>query len=295
MAAASGRGFDGFRKRDGSTVTFRQEKIEQAVRQAAESVSRREGTVFNAAMPERVAERVVAQLNDAQSEYFVSPNAQGRRVPEIEDVQDLVEIVLAEQGCVSVVAAFKRYRKQRELSRRAIRVRGAGSAGPADVTDASLLLVQSATGNLALPWDRSRIVKHLTGRAGMNAEAAAGIAKIVENHIISGGFSTVNTTLIRELVNNELEARGFREQLRDLSMYAVPREYLDRLMFTKSDENSNIVNNNPEAVNLGVAELVLKQWALDTIFSPEVKRALDTGAIHLHDLGYPHRVYCSSH
>ena len=44
-------------------------------------------------------------------------------------------------------------------------------------------------------------------------------------------------------------------------------------MFTKSTENSNIVNNNPEAVNLGIAELVLKQWALDTIFSSEVKRA----------------------
>jgi anaerobic ribonucleoside-triphosphate reductase len=41
--------------------------------------------------------------------------------------------------------------------------------------------------------------------------------------------------------------------------------------------------------------LVLKQWALDTIFSSDVKRAHDTGAIHLHDLGYPHRVYCSSH
>jgi len=66
-------------------------------------------------------------------------------------------------------------------------------------------------------------------------------------------------------------------------------------MFTKSTENSNIVNNNPEAVNMGIAELVLKQWALDTIFSPEVKRAHDTGAVHLHDLGYPTRVYCSSH
>ncbi len=52
-------------------------------------------------------------------------------------------------------------------------------------------------------------------------------------------------------------------------------------MYQKSTENSNIVNNNPEAVNLGLAELILKQWALDTIFSPEVKRAHDTGAVHL--------------
>ncbi len=46
-------------------------------------------------------------------------------------------------------------------------------------------------------------------------------------------------------------------------------------------------------MNLSIAELVLKQWALDTVFSPEVKRAHDTGAVHVHDLGYPHRVYCS--
>ncbi len=106
---------------------------------------------------------------------------------------------------------------------------------------------------------------------------------------------TVNTTLIRELVNNELAERGYRSQLRDLSLYGVPRDFVEKLMFTKSTENSNIVNNNPEAVNLGIAELVLKQWALDTIFSARVKRAHDTGAVHLHDLGYPHRVYCSSH
>ncbi|NNJ69670.1 MAG: hypothetical protein HKP10_00105 [Kiritimatiellales bacterium] len=117
----------------------------------------------------------------------------------------------------------------------------------------------------------------------------------MENRIIGGDMSVVNTTLIRELVNNELMERGFSHQLQDLSLYRVSKDYLENLMFTKSTENSNIVNNNPEAVNLGIAELVLKQWALDTIFSPDVKRAHDTGAVHVHDLGYPTRVYCSSH
>jgi anaerobic ribonucleoside-triphosphate reductase len=294
METAERTTLDGFRKRDGSIVTFRRENIERAVRHAAEAVTRREGAVFNSTLPERVTDRVLAQLNDVRSEYYVSADDQDRRVPDIEDVQDLVEIVLAEQGCSSVVSAYKRYRKQRQVARRSIRVRGTGP-GAHDVTDAGLLLVQSATGDLALPWDRARIVRHLSERAGLHPEAASNIAKAVENRIIEGGFNTVGTTLIREMVNNELDARGFREQLRDLSMYAVPRDYLDRLMFTKSDENSNIVNNNPEAVNLGIAELVLKQWALDTIFSVEVRRAHDTGAIHLHDLGYPHRVYCSSH
>ena len=286
--------FDGFRKRDGTVVPFRAEKIEGAVRMAAEAVVRRDGAVLNPGLPGRIAERVAAQLNDPRSEYYVWPDDQGRRIPEIEDVQDLVEIVLAEQGCTSVVAAYKRYRKQRDIARRNIRVRGA-AGGTRDVTDASLLLVQSTSDTVSVPWDRRRIVRQLVDRVGLSPEVAGATAKVVENHVIAGGLKAISTTLIRELVNNELAERGYCAQLRDLSVYGVPRDYVESLMFTKSVENSNIVNNNPEAVNLGIAELVLKQWALDAIFSAEVRRAHDTGAIHLHDLGYPHRVYCSSH
>lgn len=67
------------------------------------------------------------------------------------------------------------------------------------------------------------------------------------------------------------------------------------IIFSKSKENSNIASNNPEAINLTIAERILKQYALDKVFSPEVAQAHKTGAIHLHDLGYITRVYCSSH
>ncbi len=286
--------FDGFRKRDGIVVPFHRRKIENAVRRAAEEVARRDRQPMTPGLPERIADRVIAQLNDPTSEYYVPPDEHGQRIPAIEDVQDVVEIVLAEEGCTAIVAAYKRYRKQRELARKMIRVRDMAK-GDIDLTDASLLLVESITGNLTMPWDRGRIVRQLVQTAHLSVEMAIQIAKAVENHVISGGMRTINTALIRELVNNELLERGCNERLRDLSIYGVPRDYVEKLMFTKSVENSNIVNNNPEAVNLGIAELVLKQWALDTIFSPEVKHAHDTGAIHLHDLGYPHRVYCSSH
>jgi len=287
--------FDGFRKRNRMVVPFHAEKIETAVFRAAEAVARQEGLMPDRALSQRITDRVIEELNNPLCEYYVQPDESGRRIPEIEDVQDLVEIVLAEEGLPNIVAAYKRYRKQREVARRRIRVRDAGGDGEVDVTDASLLLVESATQNVTLPWDRQRVTRQLLERTDLAPEAAISIAKAVENQVIAGNFESVNTTLIRELVNNELSARGYHEQLRDLSLYGAPRDYVDRLMFSKSTENSNIVNNNPEAVNLGLAELILKQWALDTIFSPEVKRAHDTGAIHLHDLGYPHRVYCSSH
>ena len=286
---------DGFRKRDGMVVPFHREKIEKAVAMAAAAVARKEGTQSPPELPQRTTDEVIRQLNDPASEFFVHPDADGHRVPALEDLQDLVEIVLADSGAAAVVAAYKRYRKQRDVARRRIRVRDRGNGKDLDVTDASLLLVESTSSNVVLPWDRARITRQLMEKARLDNEEANNVAKAVENVIIASEMKTVNTPLIRELVNNELAERGRREQLRDLSVYGVPKDFVERLMDTKSTENSNVVNNNPEAVNLGLAELVLKQWALDTIFSREVKRAHDTGSIHLHDLGYPHRVYCSSH
>jgi anaerobic ribonucleoside-triphosphate reductase len=288
--------FDGFRKRSGVVVPFYLDKIKVAIKRAAESVARREGQAVDKDLPARVTSLVLKQLADPACEYFVYPDAKGQRIPHIEDIQDLVEISLAEEGFPAIVAAYKRYRKQREVARRNIRVRGdEAKAGKVDVTDASLLLVESASNNVTLPWDRNRIVQQLLQETDLPAEDANSIAKAVENQVIKGSMRTLNSTLIRELVNNELAERGMDQQLRDLSIYRIPKDFVENLMFSKSTENSNIVNNNPEAVNLGLAEIILKQWALDTIFSQEVKRAHDTGAVHLHDLGYPHRVYCSSH
>ncbi|MCC6932918.1 MAG: hypothetical protein IT292_06660 [Deltaproteobacteria bacterium] len=289
-------GFDGFKKRNGVVVPFNADKIEHAIAKAFESVARKENQSFDEHASESITEHVMQELNNKQSDYYVHADEQGRRVPEIEHVQDLVEVVLAEDGKSREVAAYKRYRKQRELARQKIKVReDKGNGKKMDITDTSLLLVESVSKNITRPWDRQRIVEQLLTETKLPVEVAHAVAKAVENQIIMGDFDTVSTTLIRELANNELAEMGYREQLRDLSLYAVNKSFVEELMFSKSTENSNIVSNNPEAVNLGLAELILKQWALDTIFSADVKRAHDTGSIHLHDLGYPHRVYCSSH
>jgi len=299
MSVSSGVPFRFFRKRDGFLVPFQKEKIAKAVLKAGEAASREEGKPFDPKLADQIADDVVAQLNNPLCEYYTVPDAKGERVPALEDVQDMVEIILAENKLSATVAAYKRYRKIRERARKAIQVRHQGSGkndkNEADLTDQSLLLVQSTSGGNVSGWDRSRIVNKLLDKLQLHEEEANSIAKEVENQIISSNMKTVNTTLLREMVNNVLIERGYRDQLQDLTMYHIPREFIEGLMYTKPTENSNIVSNNPEAVNLSIAELILKQWGLETIFSPEVKHAHDTGAIHLHDLGYPHRVYCSSH
>ncbi len=299
MSKADTMTFDGFRKRDGMVVPFSREKIVLAISRAAEEVNRRDHVEVGETMPDQMADLVIQQLTDPRSEYHVSPEDDGRRIPHIEDMQDLIEIVLAEQGYAPIVAAYKRFRKHRQIARERIRVRNAqrspDSGKPVDLTDASMLMVESVARGSTLPWDRRELIDTLVQHTDLNGEVALNIAKTVENQIIASAIHSVDSTLIRELLNNELAQRGYRHQLRDLSVYGVSRQFVDRLMYAKSLENSNIVNNNPEAVQLGIAELVLKQWALDTIFSTELKQAHNTGAIHLHDLGYPHRVYCSSH
>ncbi|MBC8452484.1 MAG: anaerobic ribonucleoside-triphosphate reductase [Spirochaetes bacterium] len=288
--------FDGFRKRSGDIVPFSREKIESAILNAGKAVERKGGeSSISLSEANRLTEIIIEQLNTPSSEYYVRAQADTSRIPHIEDVQDLVEIALSEEGHSSVVSAYKRYRKQREVARRQIRVRSNLEKSEVDVTDASLLLVESTSGNITKPWDRTEIVRQIVEETDLSVEAAISVAKEVENMVLRGSFRLLNTALIRELVNNVLIDRGYTAQLQDLSIYRIPKKFVEQLMYTKGTENSNIVNNNPEAVNLGLSELVLKQWGLETIFSPEVKRAHDTGAIHLHDLGYPHRVYCSSH
>ncbi|MBO7742412.1 MAG: hypothetical protein J6S21_07650, partial [Victivallales bacterium] len=285
--------FKNFRKRDGLLVPFNVDKIVTAVYRAGVAA---EGKTFTREVAEAVACDVVSQLDNPLCEYYVQPNAEGARIPAIEDVQDLVEIILAEHNHPETVAAYKRYRKIRERAREAIQVRGkASSKERGDITDQSLLLVQSMGDSGLGAWDRRKIVNKLVTKLGMADADALMVAKEVENEIISSNMKTVNTLLIREMVNNVLEDHGYAGRLRDLSIYAVPREFVENLMWSKSNDNSNIVNNNPEAVNLSIAGLVLKQWGLDAIFSDDVKAAHNTGAIHLHNLDYPHRVYCSSH
>ncbi|MFO7821104.1 MAG: anaerobic ribonucleoside-triphosphate reductase [Lentisphaeria bacterium] len=295
MATATTKAaFDAFRKRNGMEVPFRPDKIKNAVHHAAEVVARKEGRVVDPSIAERITDRVMQELDNPLCEYYVFPSEDNRRIPAIEDVQDLVEIMLSENGYPEIMTAYKRYRKQREVARRNIFVRNKEN-DEVDVTDASLLLVHSVDKSETSAWNRDRIVEQLLDETQLSSEIAVSVAKEVENQVINSEVKTLTTSLIRELVNNELAERECNQQLKDLSLYRVPKDFIERLMFTKSTENSNIVNNNPEAVNLGLAELILKQWGLDTIFSNDVKRAHETGSVHIHDLGYPHRVYCSSH
>jgi len=163
-----------------------------------------------------------------------------------------------------------------------------------DTTDFNLMVSTPLKGSM-VEWDRKRIAEALIKETNLPEKDADDISMSVEKKIFKSGVKTISVSFIRELVNNELFERGFTKKLEKQEILGISVFNLNQVIFSKNLENSNVVSNNPEAVNLAIAESVLKQYALKEVFSKDVSEAHLKGAIHLHDLGYVVRVYCSAH
>jgi len=270
------------RKRDGRVVAFDRRKIADAIFKAAQAVGGED--------------RALADELSGVVSLFLEKQHDGTP-PGIEDIQDMVEKVLIETGHAKTAKAYILYREKRARAREALRVREqvrARKAGSDTSTDIALLVETGARTEL-VGWDRSRIAKALVVEAELDESLAAEIAAAVEKRLMDSGLERVSTSLIRALVDNELLERGLARKIEKQAVIGMPRYDLQQLINSKSSENSNITANNPEAINLTIAEHALKQYALQEVFSAEVADAHKAGLIHLHDLGYPTRVYCSSH
>jgi ribonucleoside-triphosphate reductase (formate) len=275
--------FDGFRKRDGSIVPFDSTKIQTALWKATWEIFRRETGI-----PKDLLPAVLARLATDVKEKA------GKRIPTLEQVQDITLLVLNEAGHKEIARAYGDFRNARDKARKKIQVKAAKTS-KGSVTDKNLLLVESGIDPVTSLWDRTKVVDRLKAKTTLDEHEICVIAKIVENRVIASGMTLLTSALIRELINTVLVERGHNTSLKAGEGVFVPNEYIESLLDTKCNENSNLANNNPEAVSLGISELVLKEWALDNIFTEDIKRAHLAGAIHLHDLGFPHRVYCSAH
>ena len=168
-------------------------------------------------------------------------------------------------------------------------------AGKADITD-QMLLVASITNETIEPFSRKKLAEALEKEYALTPDLAAMIAKETENNAYElsekYGTKSYDTQFLRRIAESHLSMMGI--PLKN-SALAMPISTVESLVIGNSKENSNITTNNPEAVNLGIAEYVLKQYNLRKVFSEEVAQAHNNGTVHIHDLGYPQRVYCSSH
>ncbi|MFH1548262.1 MAG: anaerobic ribonucleoside-triphosphate reductase [Candidatus Omnitrophota bacterium] len=266
------------RKRDGRVVSFDKSKIADAIFKAAESVGGEDRF-----LADQLAEVV---------EFYIGKK--GVDVPEIEEIQDAVEKVLIETGHAKTAKTFILYRDWRTRVRNTMKVSKQAKSSNISSTDFALMVSTSQMADI-LPWDKKKISDALIKECDISPSIASTIASSVEEKIMRSELKNISTILIRELVDNELLVRGYSKHLKREKLLGMSMFNLENIVFSKSNENSNIAANNPEAVNLEIAENTLKQYSLEKLFSTEVSQAHLKGIIHIHDLGYPIRVYCSSH
>jgi len=269
--------FTHVKKRDGRVILFSKKRIEDAIFKAVKAVGGEDRLL---------AEELSNVVSLYLKKKFIDRN------PLIEEIQDIVEKVLIETGHAKTAKAYILYREKRTDLRSKLQVRKRVQERT-DSTDLALLVTPLAKDEV-LTWEKQRIAQALQKEANITEDLSWEIASSVEQKIFRSGIGQISTSLIRELVDNELFERGLGKKLKKQAVIGMPSFDIEQLIYSKSSENSNITSNNPEAINLAIAETTLKQYMLQNIFSSDVATGHLKGVVHIHDLGYP-RAYCSSH
>ncbi len=141
-------------------------------------------------------------------------------------------------------------------------------------------------------WDRQKIVDALIKEAGLDETVADIVSREVENMIKGAGVKNITTPLVRELTNAKLVEYGLEDVRNKHARLGFPIYDVGQIITAQNKENAN-VPHGPEATNMSLAEGIKKEYALMNIFSPAVGAAHMRGDIHLHDLGFVDRPYCS--
>ncbi|MFC1835291.1 anaerobic ribonucleoside-triphosphate reductase [Thermodesulfobacteriota bacterium] len=159
-----------------------------------------------------------------------------------------------------------------------------------ETTDMALFVRTSSEAMFG--WDRSKIVDALLRETFIDEGTADDISLEVENDIKRSGIKVITAPLVREMVNAKLLERGLESHRKLHTRLGVPLYDVDQLITRQNKENAN-VPHGPEATNLTLAENIKKEYALLNVFSQTVADAHMRGDIHLHDLGFVDRPYCS--
>ncbi|MFQ5800392.1 MAG: anaerobic ribonucleoside-triphosphate reductase [Candidatus Hydrothermarchaeales archaeon] len=159
-----------------------------------------------------------------------------------------------------------------------------------DSTDIALF-VKVSRGDV-VKWNRKSIVDALLRETQITPEMAEKVSLEAEKTIIDSGITFITAPLIREVVNEKLIIHSLEEERKQHTRLGLPIFDVGQIITSHNKENAN-VPHGPEATNLSLAEAIKKQYALLTVFSPDVAFAHESGDIHLHDLGMIDRPYCS--
>ncbi|MCD4655094.1 anaerobic ribonucleoside-triphosphate reductase, partial [bacterium] len=155
-----------------------------------------------------------------------------------------------------------------------------------------MMLFVRSSGETMKEWNREKIVDALVRETYVDRDTAETISFEVEEIIKGSSIKVLTAPLVRELVDAKLIERGLESARRMHTRLGVPLYDVEQLIMNRNKENAN-VPHGPEATNLTLAEKIKKEYALISVFSQDVADAHMNGDIHLHDLGFVDRPYCS--
>ena len=180
------------KKRDGTVVPFRKEKIHDAVFKALEATG-----LPSDSTADKVTGDVVNMIGKVDS---IS----------VEEVQDLVETALMKRGLNTAAKAYILYRDAHARARKSIHVRKR-SGSKQSVTDKSMLISEQQDEQVS-DWNRKTLEQRLVSE-GVDTALAQQVGKEVEERIINAGFQEVSNGLVREMANTALKSRGCKLQI----------------------------------------------------------------------------------
>ncbi|MDP7282151.1 MAG: anaerobic ribonucleoside-triphosphate reductase [Candidatus Undinarchaeales archaeon] len=161
---------------------------------------------------------------------------------------------------------------------------------PSETTDLALFVRTSSS--QIVKWDKQRIAEALVKETDIDEKVAQFICAEVEKFVKKERIKFITAPLIRELVNAKLIEYGYENIRKQHTRLGFPIFDVEQIITAHNKENAN-VPHGPEATNLTLAEGVKKEYALLNVFSADAADAHMNGDIHLHDLGFIDRPYCS--
>jgi hypothetical protein len=267
------------RKRDGREVPFDARKIEAAVAKALSAVGEDE-----AEFAVEIAGVVTLTL---ENRYDAPASSGVEAVPDIEEIQDLVERALIELGRANVAKAYILYRDRRARAREALQVHP-----PAEGVRPQRSRVEVQTPERTSPWSKGRIVAALINEAQLTRDVAEKVAGRVEERVFNAGLRRISTTLVRELVDNELVSLGLATALQRQVSFGLPGYDL-RAWLQQTPEPldpAHVAAGEVLAerrVEARVASEVLRRFALGEVLTETTAQLHLAGDVHVVDIGRP--------
>lgn len=161
------------------------------------------------------------------------------------------------------------------------------------------LMVESITEEEILKFDENKIKLSLMEELDLNDVVATEIMREVVKKLgklfEDSTIKTLDTSVIRSFVNVVLYEKGYQKELKSKKDIVISTHDITQLIEEANQENGNL-EHSPEEINFTLAERILKEYTLKTVYSKEVEKAHMNNEIYVHDLGSASiRAYCGGH